>query len=271
MLILAGALGSLIGLVLGLTGAGGGILAVPALTLVLGWSMTQAAPIALLAVGSAAAVGAMSAHKKGLVRYRAAMLISICGMLVAPLGQHWAHLLPERWLTLIFASVMIVVAVRLWHSIAAHTLSDDGVDTDLLRPRRIKVKTGRIVWNRTSFTTLSLIGVLTGLTTGLLGVGGGFIIVPALLRCSNITLDGIVATSLMVIALVSSGAVVSAWTGGHIDPSATAGLFISGAMLGMLLGRLLTTHLPKQAVLRMLSVLIVGVSLTMLYSKVFVA
>lgn len=271
MLILAAALGSFIGLVLGLTGAGGGILAVPALTLILGWSMTQAAPIALLAVGSAAAVGAMSAHKKGLVRFRAAMLISICGMLVAPLGQHWAHLLPERWLTLIFASVMIVVAVRMWHSVSAHTLSDDGVDTDLLRPRRIKVKVGRIVWNRTSFITLSLIGVLTGLTTGLLGVGGGFIIVPALLRCSNITLDGIVATSLMVIALVSSGAVISAWTGGHIDPSATAGLFISGAMLGMLLGRVLTQHLPKQAVLRMLSALIVGVSLTMLYSKVFVA
>lgn len=268
MLILTLALGALVGLVLGLTGAGGGILAVPALTLALGWSMTQAAPVALLAVGGAAAIGALNAHREGLVRYRAAVLISICGMLAVPLGQYWAQVLPEQWLTLIFASVMVVVAVRLWRSVAAHTLSDDSIDTELLRACRIKVKTGRIVWNTTSFTTLSVIGVITGLTTGLLGVGGGFIIVPALLRCSNISLDGVVATSLMVIALVSSGAIVSAWATGHIAPSMTAGLFIAGAVIGMLLGQFLIQHLPKKMVLRLLSVLIVAVSLAMLFNKV---
>ena len=122
MLLIALSLGSFIGLVLGLTGAGGGILAVPALTLVLGWHITQASPLALLAIGSAAAIGAVSAHKKGLVRYRAATLISICGILAAPLGQYWAHLLPEQWLTMIFATVMLIVAVRLWGSIVKHTL-----------------------------------------------------------------------------------------------------------------------------------------------------
>lgn len=271
MLILAAALGSLIGLLLGLTGAGGGILAVPALTLVLGWSMTQAAPIALLAVASAAAIGLIDGFKRRLVRYRAAALISVTGIAATPFGQHFARVLPESWLVGLFVFTMLIVAFRLWILASGNGGSNESCEPEDIRVRRIRMDTGRILWNPTSFTTLSLIGVLTGLTTGLLGVGGGFIIVPALLRCSNITLDGIVATSLMVIALVSSGAVVSAWTAGHIDPSASAGLFIAGAMIGMLLGRLLTQHLPKQAVLRMLSVLIVGVSLAMLYSKVFLA
>jgi uncharacterized membrane protein YfcA len=163
---------------------------------------------------------------------------------------------------------MMIVAARLWFTASVRKSSDDNFESESTRIRRIQLNTGRIIWNTTSFITLSLIGVLTGLTTGLLGVGGGFIIIPALLRCSNITLNGIVATSLMVIALVSSGAIISAWATGHIDLSTTAGLFIVGAMIGMLLGRVLAQQLPKQLVLRLLSVLILAVSLAMLYSKV---
>ncbi|NNG63019.1 TSUP family transporter, partial [Pseudomonas fragi] len=59
-------LGVLVGLLLGLTGAGGGILAIPALTLGLGWSLLEATPVALLAVGIAAAVGALDGLRKGL-------------------------------------------------------------------------------------------------------------------------------------------------------------------------------------------------------------
>lgn len=268
MLITTLVLGSCIGLILGLTGAGGGILAVPALTLVLGWSMTQAAPIALLAVASAAAIGVISAHKKGLVRYRAAMLISLSGMMLAPLGQHWAHLLPEKWLSGVFASVMLIVATRLWHSAATHTLSDDGITSEVDRVRKINVKTGHIDWNATSVVTLSAIGAITGLTTGLLGVGGGFIIVPALLRCSNITLNGIVATSLMVIALISSSAFLSAWITGDIALSESAGLFIAGTASGMLLGRHYADRIPKSLLLRFFSALIVTVSFTLLYKLI---
>ncbi|NOU00771.1 MAG: sulfite exporter TauE/SafE family protein [Gallionella sp.] len=264
MLFIALSVGALIGVVLGLTGAGGGILAVPALTLVLGWSMTQAMPIALLAVGSAAAIGALKGFKKGLVRYRAATLIALTGILVAPFGQHLARILPERWLTGIFSLVMLIVAVRLWRSAVARTLSDDGVDSKPARARKIQMKTGRIVWSVTSFATLSVIGILAGLTTGLLGVGGGFIIVPALLRCSEITLEGIVATSLMVIALVSGGAFLSVWMTGHVIPSDSSGAFIIGTALGLSLGMQHADKISKQYVFQLLSVLIIAVSLLML-------
>lgn len=264
MLSIALASGSFIGLVLGLTGAGGGILAVPALTLMLGWSMTQASPIALLAVGGAATLGALRGFNKGLVRYRAAVLIATTGILAAPFGQHLARVLPERWLTGVFFTAMLIVALRLWRSASAHTLSDDGIDSAPARVRRIQMDTGRIVWNVTSFATLCIIGLLTGLTTGLLGVGGGFIIVPALLRCSEITLEGIVATSLMVIALVSGGAFLSAWATGHMDLSASAGVFVIGTALGLLLGTHFAKGIPRQHVLRSLSVLIVAVAVLML-------
>jgi uncharacterized membrane protein YfcA len=265
MLLIALSLGSFIGLILGLTGAGGGILAVPALTLVLGWTMAQASPIALLSVGSATAIGAMKGLKKGLVRYRAATLISITGIAATPFGQHLAHILPERWLVGLFATVMLIVAVRLWHNAGNHTLSDDGVDSEPSRVSKIQIQTGRIIWNVTSFVTLSLIGILTGLTTGLLGVGGGFIIVPALLHCSNITLDGIVATSLMVIALVSGGAIVSAWATGYVVMSAMSGLFILGAIFGTLLGSHYAENIPKQHTLRFFALMIAAVSLILFY------
>jgi uncharacterized protein len=85
------------------------------------------------------------------------------------------------------------------------------------------------------------------------------------LRCSNITLDGIVATSLMVIALVSGGAFLSAWSSSQVVFSSSAGLFVAGAALGMLLARNNAARLPKHHVLRAFAGLIVLVSLALLY------
>ena len=78
--LLGAALGAIIGAVLALTGAGGGILAVPLLVFGLGLSMVEAAPVGLLAVGLAAAVGAVLGLRRGLVRYRAALFIALIGM-----------------------------------------------------------------------------------------------------------------------------------------------------------------------------------------------
>jgi uncharacterized membrane protein YfcA len=89
-------------------------MAVPALTIGLGLSMTQASPIALLTVASTACIGMLSGLRLGLVRFRVALLISSAGILTAPFGQQLAQLLPERTLILLFASVMLLVAVRLF-------------------------------------------------------------------------------------------------------------------------------------------------------------
>ena len=87
-------LGVLAGVVLGLTGAGGGILAIPALTLGVGWTLAQATPVALLAVGTAAALGALDGLRKGLVRYKAAALMALVGSITSPVGLYLAALRP---------------------------------------------------------------------------------------------------------------------------------------------------------------------------------
>ena len=263
MLLIATCLGALIGLTLALTGAGGGILAVPALTLGLGWSMTQASPIALLTVASAAAIGMMGGLKNGLVRFRAAMLISLIGIIAAPFGQRLSLVLPERWLIGLFACVMLIVAARLFRLSGRPSIK-------IIRPTcTVNATTGRITWNAISFFKLCMIGLISGLATGLLGVGGGFIVVPALLRCSDIAMNGIIATSLMVIALISLGSVISAFTMGNMELSGPALLFIGGAMGGMLLGRQFAEKIPAAWLQRAFSILITGVALAMFYKIIF--
>jgi uncharacterized membrane protein YfcA len=75
--------------------------------------MTQAAPVALFAVGSAAAVGAVDGLRHGLVRYRAALLIALLGAVFSPVGIYFAHQLPEKILMILFSLLMVMVAWRM--------------------------------------------------------------------------------------------------------------------------------------------------------------
>lgn len=111
MLIHAG-LGLLIGVILALTGAGGGILAVPLLIFGAHQRVAEAGPVGLLAVGMAAALGAALGLRTGIVRYRAAFLISATGMALSPMGLWLAHRVDNRWLTMLFAAVLLFVAYR---------------------------------------------------------------------------------------------------------------------------------------------------------------
>ena len=125
-LAVLGAIGIVIGLVLGLTGAGGSILAVPLLMAGMGWSLVSAAPVALIAVFASASVGAWSAWRRDIVRYRAALLMATLGLLLAPAGLAAARWLPVLPLTLAFAVILAVVALRLWRQ-AQRTPADTAV------------------------------------------------------------------------------------------------------------------------------------------------
>ena len=91
----------------------GGILAIPALVIGLGWTLTQSTPVALFAVSAAAAVGAIYGLRKGLVRYRAALLMALLGAVFSPLGVYLAHSLPNAVLISLFSRVMVIVAIRM--------------------------------------------------------------------------------------------------------------------------------------------------------------
>ena len=231
--MIAALLGTAIGLVMGLTGAGGGILAVPALVFALGWTIPQAAPVALLAVAGAATLGALDGLRRRLVRYRAALYMGAVGASIAPLGLKVASVAPERALLAGFAVAMVLVSGKMFWA-ARSAVAPGGGD---LPPCQLDPATGRLRWTRGAAAALGSIGAASGFLTGLLGVGGGFLIVPALRRFSDISMQGIVATSLAVIALVSTGSVIAAWLQGRDLPLAVAAPFAAGAAIGMLAGR----------------------------------
>ncbi len=270
---MAALLGAAVGLVLGLTGAGGGIFAVPALVFGLGWGVPQAGPVALLAVGASAAVGSVQGLRAGLVRYRAAMLMAGIGVGVAPLGTWMAHRLPEHWLVGLFAVAMLIVATRMYRASRSGTVKATGNEASAncpaLPPCRLDPATGRLHWTRRVAGTLGTIGAVSGFASGLLGVGGGFVIVPALRRFTDITVHGVVATSLFVIALISAGTVANAWWHG-MHPGAQGWMFVAGAVAGMLLGRALAPRLAASKLQQLFSMLMAAVALGM-FVKAFVA
>lgn len=240
MLIALG-LGLVVGVILALTGAGGGILAVPLLVFGLQMGVAQAGPIGLLAVGMAAALGAILGLRDGIVRYRAAFLIAGSGMLLSPFGLWIAHRIENRWLSVLFALILLLVAARTLRQARPGTLATSDPSHDA-QPCMRDAHSGRFIWTSSCACALGLSGAVAGLLSGLLGVGGGFVMVPALQRYTNLEMRSVVATSLAVIALVSvTGVLASAATGGMAWSVAMP--FSAGALAGMFGGRLVSARL----------------------------
>lgn len=265
--LLASGLGAIVGVILALTGAGGGSLAVPLLVFGLHLPMQQAAPVALVAVGLAAGLGAGLGLRDGLVRYRAAALIGLTGMALAPLGVWLAQRLPTAPLMLLFSGVMGQSAWRMWRAsrqpaALPSTLGEDPMLAEPRRPCRLNPDEGRLTWTPPCARALAGIGMLSGLLSGLLGVGGGFVIVPALTRHTDISPRGIAATSLAVIALVSVGGISAAAGHGTFD-WAVAGPFGLGAAGALWLGRQVAQHLAGRRLQQIFALLCAGVAVAM--------
>jgi hypothetical protein len=232
-------LGLVTGTILAVTGAGGGILAVPLLVFGAHMSMVEAGPIGLLAVGMAAGLGAVMGLRKRIVRYRAALLISGAGMLLSPVGLWLAARLDNRALTVLFALVLAFVAWRSFRQAGAR----GAAEKDERHPPCIRdAASGRFIWTTPCARALAVAGGVAGLLSGLLGVGGGFVMVPALKRYTDLQMGSVVATSLAVIALVSASGVASSIAAGHLEWAAALP-FCIGAVIGMVGGRMLAERI----------------------------
>ena len=240
-------LGFTVGIILALTGAGGGILAVPLLVFGAGLSMAQAGPIGLLAVGLAAALGAVMGLKNGTVRYKAAMLIAGAGIICSPFGLWLAQRSPNRPLAILFSLVLLYVSLRVYLRATAGPAdtADTAGKAQRMPPCQLDARRGKLHWTAPCARALALAGVLAGVLSGLLGVGGGFVMVPALQSYTDLTMQSIVATSLAVIALVSLAGVVASTASGHLQ-WAIALPFALGSLAGMTGGRMLASRLPAQ-------------------------
>ena len=256
-LILAVVLGALIGLVMALTGAGGGVMAIPLLVFGLHLPVQQAAPVGLVAVGLAAILGAALGLRQGIVRYRAAALIGAAGMLMAPLGVLLAQRLPNRPLLGAFALVLIYTA---WHMLK-HPAQTTALPVAVLC--RVSHQDQRLTWTLPCARALAGTGLIAGLLSGLLGVGGGFVIVPALKRYTDLDIRSIQLTSLAVIALVSLSGVAAAALHGPLRWD-VALPFSCGAVLALLAGQRIAKKLDPKSLQQTFAWFSVLVALLML-------
>ena len=235
-------LGLFVGFILALSGAGGGIFAIPLLMFGLNINLTQAAPMALLAVMSAASIGAIQGLNKGIVRYKTALLMAAFGIAFAPLGVWLAKRAPTQYLSLMFAVILIYVATRMWKRDFEKVYNNENNPPPacVLNPA-----TSKLFWSAHCTKRLVITGSLAGLLSGLLGVGGGFVIVPSLRQVSNFDAQTIIATSLAVIALVSACSVTTYLLHGDISWN-IAVPFVVSTMLGMFVFRLFSHKIPSK-------------------------
>ncbi len=238
------ALGALVGLILALTGAGGGIIAVPMLIFGMGLTVTEAAPVALFAVCLSAALGTYFGLRTGHVRYRAAALMAVVGLAGAPVGWILGRHIPNGPLTLIFAAVLAYVCVRVF-LLARHPANASPAAL-ARRPCRIDQATGRLRWSPACARALGVVGFSAGVLSTLLGVGGGFVVVPALIRITDLDMQSIGVTSLAVIALISAGSIAFLGVAGHAVAWDAALPFAGGSLCGLLAGRRVARYLSGQ-------------------------
>lgn len=236
--------GILVGFSLGLTGGGGAIFAVPLLVYGLGVPAREAVGISLITVGATALVGFVERMRRGLVEIPTGLTFALAGMAGAPLGSWIAGQTPDAVLLVLFAVLMLVIAARMWLKPAEPTsilaggpLSPDAGPTCRRDPQ------GKLRLTSRCALLLAAVGLAAGVLAGLFGVGGGFVIVPALVTFAGLGIQRAIGTSLLVIMLVSISGTASYLAAGEPISWSITARFIVGSALGLALGSLLAGRL----------------------------
>ncbi|WP_114689341.1 sulfite exporter TauE/SafE family protein [Polynucleobacter necessarius] len=254
-------LGIFVGLLMGLTGAGGGILSVPLLVFALGLSVAEAAPISLSAITLAAGVGVLLGLKNKILRYKAAVFMALFGLLLSPAGLWISQYTPNAPLLIVFSLLLFYVSIRMFLQASRNI---DGITPAPRKPPPclLNPTKGKLAWNVPCARALMLSGGLAGFLSGLLGVGGGLVIVPALKRYSDLPVQSIVATSLGVLAIVAGGGTLFSAASGNLN-IVIAAPFSLGALLGILLGRSFGKKLSGPRLQQIFSILAFSVAISL--------
>ncbi|MCD0485944.1 sulfite exporter TauE/SafE family protein [Streptacidiphilus sp. ASG 303] len=240
-LVLALVAGAVVGLALGGLGGGGSMLAVPALIYLLGFAPAQATTAALLIVAVTSATGLVAHARAGRVRWRTGALFAAAGLPAAAAAGALSSAVPGAVLTLAFA---LLAAVAAWR---------------MLTPRRPAGPPRAAGPGRSAAAGAGL-----GAVTGLLGVGGGFLAVPALVSVLALPMAEAVGTSLLVITANSAAALVPRLgSAGSLDWAVVAP-FTAAAVLGAWDGKRLADRLSGPALQRIFAFALLAVAALML-------
>ena len=258
--------GLIIGSVLGLTGAGGSVFAVPLLMVLLNMNAQQAMGISLGAVAISALFGVMTKLRSRQIQWLPAVTFLTIGSFCSPLGSWLNRQTNETVLLVGFSVLVVIVAIKLWRQADAHPE----------QTRVVRSSHSAVVENKAAVCMMNegkpfqvgprciigigLSAVTTGILSGLFGVGGGFMIVPTLMFLTNITMQQAVATSLVVISAISGSGFVSYLLLG--DPLATAALVqvALGGIIGMMVGSFTSQYIAGPLLQKTFSILMLLVA-----------
>ena len=271
MLWLSLLFGSIVGLSLGLTGGGGAIFAVPLLAYGMGVPACEAVAISLVSVGLTSFVGFLGKWRKGEAELRTGLLFAVAGMLGAPVGSWIGRQIPEAWLMLMLSGLMLTIAWKMWQKssravdkaqvcipVETSGVQREGYAND--GPSCQRDAAGQLILTSRCARLLLIVGVASGILSGMFGVGGGFIIVPALILFSSMSMSRAVGTSLMVISLVSASGIVSQLCVGQSITLGITTLFATGGFIGLGVGQSVAHRLSASMLQRVFSVAILIVA-----------
>jgi uncharacterized membrane protein YfcA len=266
--------GLIVGVSLGLTGGGGAVFAVPLLVYGEGLSPREAVGVSLFSVGATALAGFLSRLRRGDIELRPGLLFAAAGVIGAPLGTAIAARMPEMVLMLLLGLLMVLIAVRMWWANPAVRTQSLLVQSELSGATECSVQLPTAACRRDSFGQLLLttrcarllltVGLGAGVLSGTFGVGGGFLIVPALVEFSGMTMRRAVGTSLLVIFLVSISGIVSRVFAGEVPAMASIGMFLPGCLAGLWVGQAVSRRLPQGILQRIFSAAIMVVAVLLI-------
>lgn len=226
-LILGLILSGLIGLSLGLIGGGGSIITVPVLVYALGVEPYEAVGMSLAVVGATSLVGAGLHWRRGNLQLKTGLTFGAAGIVGALVGSPLTRLLSPPVLMLTFAALMLAIAVLMLRRKPSGSVETESAE---------QIPS---VWKAVSA------GFAVGVLTGFLGVGGGFLIVPALVMFGGLSMKDAIGTSLFVIFMNCVAGLIGHASQNNFDWSLTAQvtiLAVAGTVFGTLLSHRVTAN-----------------------------
>lgn len=220
-------LGLISGLLLGITGGGGAIVSVPALLYGLHMPMQIATTMSLFVVGGSALLGTILKRKQ--VAWGKGLVFAILGSLFSPVGSFLAKRFSESSLIAGFAILMLIVAVLMFKRSNAKSPPLNNLQPAATNNQWLVV----------------IVAICTGLLTGFFGVGGGFMIVPALVLLNKLENKTAAATSLFIISLISISSLANKVAEIELDVKLVL-IFMLGSLLGMLAGNYISQKISNK-------------------------
>ncbi len=231
--LLTSPLGFLIGISLGALGGGGSILAVPALVYAAGQTPTHATTTSLVLVALTALIGIVPHWRAHHVRFGAGTIFGLAGIGGSLLGSHWNKAADPDVLLLAFAALMLIAAYGMWHRLT--TTPPPAVVLARSVGAAAAPAATSVHIDPLTIAKVAVAGTTVGLLTGFFGVGGGFVIVPALVLALGFTMPEAIGTSLLVITINSAAALTTRLHAGSIEWG-TVIPFTIASLLGVVAG-----------------------------------